>query len=379
MADLDIALKRPGLGILLLNAAALTLVHSTKDFFADTHDVNATPWVEVALACFGLGAITGVVILFAEIVLPESIYLFEDIDNRASRDERSRVVRVLRKDRYLQGFQVLIACLLIVAIYAVIASAYSHSFNNIVLFIAAIIAVILLLIGLALWLQRQGDDQERRALENYQGHIAGVSRSTTPKTTKIFYLYTKDLEIHKALLAFSVLLFALGVIAALSQPVSQAVRTVSSPSDGQPSVPIGETNPTPSKSPTDAVPTEGAMGPTVDLPAAVLFGSNKDEISSDAEPLLVSTAKWIRSQKGLIVVTGHTDDRGAAELNQRLSLRRASSVATWLVGKGGVEKNRLIIRGAGFSEPALPVPPFDGNENENVGESNRRVSVTVVN
>ncbi len=65
-------------------------------------------------------------------------------------------------------------------------------------------------------------------------------------------------------------------------------------------------------------------------------------------------------------VEGHTDNRGNAAMNKRLSAARASSVRTWLVGHG-IEAPRLSSAGFGFERPR------DTNSTEEGRHNNRRV------
>jgi len=51
-----------------------------------------------------------------------------------------------------------------------------------------------------------------------------------------------------------------------------------------------------------------------------------------------------------IAITGHTDDVGPAEFNQALSEQRANAVADFLVERG-VDRDRLVIAGAGDTQP----------------------------
>lgn len=54
-----------------------------------------------------------------------------------------------------------------------------------------------------------------------------------------------------------------------------------------------------------------------------------------------------------IEVQGHTDNRGSAAYNKKLSDRRAGSVMRYLVSHG-VDANRLTSRGYGFDRPLVP-------------------------
>jgi len=52
----------------------------------------------------------------------------------------------------------------------------------------------------------------------------------------------------------------------------------------------------------------------------------------------------------LIAITGHTDATGSEAVNQRLSEQRANAVGDYLVA-GGIERERLRVRGAGSEQP----------------------------
>jgi outer membrane protein OmpA-like peptidoglycan-associated protein len=49
-------------------------------------------------------------------------------------------------------------------------------------------------------------------------------------------------------------------------------------------------------------------------------------------------------------IEGHTDNKGTAELNKRLSNARAAAVADWLV-KHGIDRSHLTSQGFGFDRP----------------------------
>ena len=50
-------------------------------------------------------------------------------------------------------------------------------------------------------------------------------------------------------------------------------------------------------------------------------------------------------------IEGHTDNRGAADYNQRLSENRAKAVMDYLIVRG-IASSRLSANGYGFSKPA---------------------------
>lgn len=70
-----------------------------------------------------------------------------------------------------------------------------------------------------------------------------------------------------------------------------------------------------------------------------------------------------------LTVEGHTDIRGSADHNNRLSLARASAVRDALV-KAGVGQNRIKAVGFGFNRP------LDPNNNEVAWARNRRVELS---
>lgn len=69
-----------------------------------------------------------------------------------------------------------------------------------------------------------------------------------------------------------------------------------------------------------------------------------------------------------ILVVGHTDATGAAELNQRLSERRARRIAELIHGQG-VPADRLYLQGVGSSQP------IDTNQTPEGRSRNRRVEI----
>ena len=73
-----------------------------------------------------------------------------------------------------------------------------------------------------------------------------------------------------------------------------------------------------------------------------------------------------------IEVAGHTCDMGPADYNRGLSERRARSVFNYLVNEGGVDEDRLVVRGYGEDRPKVP------NTSRANREQNRRVELVVL-
>lgn len=75
---------------------------------------------------------------------------------------------------------------------------------------------------------------------------------------------------------------------------------------------------------------------------------------------------------GEFEISGHTDLRGAADYNQRLSEDRAKTVKKLLV-KRGFPANRIKAVGKGLTEPIVP-----NAQTEPEHEQNRRVEVRLI-
>jgi OOP family OmpA-OmpF porin len=73
----------------------------------------------------------------------------------------------------------------------------------------------------------------------------------------------------------------------------------------------------------------------------------------------------------VVIAVGHTDSVGTVAYNQRLSVRRAEAVKSYLVGKG-VEKNRVYTEGKGEKQPVADNKTAEGRA------KNRRVEIEVV-
>jgi len=72
-----------------------------------------------------------------------------------------------------------------------------------------------------------------------------------------------------------------------------------------------------------------------------------------------------------IEIGGHTDNKGTADYNQKLSESRAQSVYNFLVDHG-IDKSRLTYKGYGLTKP------IDSNDTEEGRANNRRTEFKVV-
>jgi outer membrane protein OmpA-like peptidoglycan-associated protein len=103
----------------------------------------------------------------------------------------------------------------------------------------------------------------------------------------------------------------------------------------------------------------------------VLFAYNSSELTPAAEnQLLELTAKLKNTDVTSIKVIGHTDSKGSDAYNQKLSERRASSVAAFLL-KQGLAPDKVTSQGMGESQPVAD------NATEEGRAQNRRVELVI--
>jgi outer membrane protein OmpA-like peptidoglycan-associated protein len=101
----------------------------------------------------------------------------------------------------------------------------------------------------------------------------------------------------------------------------------------------------------------------------VFFAWDKSDITPVAAQVLDrAIADFRRTGSTRVVIEGHADRSGPEGYNQKLSERRARSVATYLTGKG-IAANQ--IQTAAFGETRPRVPTADGVRNE----ENRRAEI----
>ena len=114
----------------------------------------------------------------------------------------------------------------------------------------------------------------------------------------------------------------------------------------------------------------------IQLAADVLFDFDKSDIKPAAVDILAKVAKVLSEMgKAPATVEGHTDGKGAADYNQKLSDRRANSVKEWLVKQGGVAASRLSAIGYGMTRPVAPNAKPNGSDDPDGRQKNRRVDI----
>jgi OOP family OmpA-OmpF porin len=111
----------------------------------------------------------------------------------------------------------------------------------------------------------------------------------------------------------------------------------------------------------------------VQLVKQIDFEFDRATILKRSYPILDEIAELLRvnPEIRLVSIEGHTDNRGSAEYNERLSHLRASAVRDYLVARG-VTPSRLIFKGFG---PRIPITTNDTPEGR---AKNRRVEFRIV-
>jgi outer membrane protein OmpA-like peptidoglycan-associated protein len=104
----------------------------------------------------------------------------------------------------------------------------------------------------------------------------------------------------------------------------------------------------------------------------LFFDTDKYDLKPEsAEELLQLVELMKMNPKMEVMITGHTDNQGAADYNVKLSENRAASVVAYLV-KAGIASARLKWKGYGDSRPAA------ANDTEEGRAKNRRIELVIL-
>ena len=123
--------------------------------------------------------------------------------------------------------------------------------------------------------------------------------------------------------------------------------------------------------PASVKPVEPPVSEVITLNGNVLFAYNQSDLMPEARSELDSLmAKLQGADVVSVKVIGHTDSQGSDAYNQKLSERRASSVAAYLLSQG-LAPNKLTSEGRGESQPVAD------NDTEEGRAQNRRVELHI--
>ena len=103
----------------------------------------------------------------------------------------------------------------------------------------------------------------------------------------------------------------------------------------------------------------------------ILFGINSSQLSAASKQDLNELARNLnQNPETNVQVFGYTDNTGSQQLNERLSLERAESVANYLTSDG-VKASRISARGFGWNDPVASNATAEGRA------QNRRVEIYI--
>jgi outer membrane protein OmpA-like peptidoglycan-associated protein len=173
-------------------------------------------------------------------------------------------------------------------------------------------------------------------------------------------------------------------VAAGARPTDTVMPPATSVPTSSPTASVPTSSVPTSSVPTSSVPTTTAGGSPGELPAALVatmadissggirFELGRAELDAGARSLLDRMAPLLAGRSDLVlIVRGHTDSSGTAEINAPLSVRRAQVVAEYLVARG-VPAAQVQV--AGYAD-AFPVAD---NGTDQGRQANRRSEVTAV-
>ena len=107
--------------------------------------------------------------------------------------------------------------------------------------------------------------------------------------------------------------------------------------------------------------------------ASVLFGFDKDSLTTEAKEALDQLATNVPNTKGYIItVEGGTDSTGSSEYNYGLSQRRADSVIQYLASQHSIPAFKIYLVGLGKDKPV------EANNTREGRAKNRRVEVRLM-
>ena len=127
----------------------------------------------------------------------------------------------------------------------------------------------------------------------------------------------------------------------------------------------GPANPDPKK---NGCPLAFVRDNQIQITEQIKFRFGLADLDPVSDPILAAVFDVMRAHTDIpkIRVEGHTDNRGSAELNKRLSNARAAAVVDWLV-KHGIDRAHLTSVGFGMDRP------IETNDTDAGRAANRRV------
>lgn len=104
----------------------------------------------------------------------------------------------------------------------------------------------------------------------------------------------------------------------------------------------------------------------------IFFDFNKSTLRNESTSELNRMIQLLNENPDIRVeISGHTDNVGSVEYNQKLSEARSKAVVDYLI-RGGVASNRLVYKGYGFEKPIAT------NDSEEGRQQNRRTEFEII-
>jgi len=111
----------------------------------------------------------------------------------------------------------------------------------------------------------------------------------------------------------------------------------------------------------------------------VYFAFDKSNVITFYQKEIDSVVAVLNANPGYSVeVQGHTDNKGTDEYNEKLSLRRANEVKTFLTKKKDIAANRIVVKTFGEKMPAVPNELPNGEDDPEGRARNRRVEFKII-
>ena len=148
-------------------------------------------------------------------------------------------------------------------------------------------------------------------------------------------------------------MFSVGVVFAFGREGAPAPRPMAAqvyeapPAAPPPPPPVGVVAPPPPPPPAPPAPPR-----RVSFSADTLFSFDRSELGPQGKVALDQFSHELAGMRfDAVKVEGHTDRLGSQAYNQKLSVRRAEAVKSYLVSAGGVDAARISAVGMGESQP----------------------------
>ncbi|WP_445116446.1 outer membrane protein Omp38 [Acinetobacter sp. WZC-1] len=137
----------------------------------------------------------------------------------------------------------------------------------------------------------------------------------------------------------------------------------------KPAAPVVEVAPV---EPTPVQPEPQQLTEDLNMELRVFFDTNKSNIKDQYKPEIAKVAEKLTEYPNATArIEGHTDNTGPRKLNERLSLARANSVKSALVGEYNIDASRLSTQGFAWDQPIADNKTKEGRA------MNRRVFATI--